>query len=817
MKKYGSHRCYTESIGIVALILMLSLILFRRYIFEGYYFLSQGVASDTLRANLPTYIQMYDGIFLDHNFWSWKMGIGTSMFTHADVYFDPFVYILFLKGRSGIPAMLIWMMIIKLMAEGLTMSMYLHYFKLKSGAVIIASTMYAFCGYSLIMGNNFALGTILVYVPLVCLGIEKWLDENKKAILLISLFLICIYSYYFFFSFGLLSTLYLSVRAKQKHIRIIPKLVSFAIIAVIVIGLSSFSVLPQVKLVLASDRVAGAKDVETGIELFIPQFRVLATAMARTLSNDLLGNRVTTEYWGYAYNWNKDYFQICTYVSSIFIILIGQLWENRKEYRKRLFFIFVGTYVLILFPVFSYIFNAFSTINARWMFFISFLQCIAVGWSLDSIIKSGRLKIKAMLVSIFISYVTIFLSVWIVSLDNNARAEIFGYNLHLIKETVIYISLLFCLLLALTLGVSYLQRIEKTTRYILILGFLGILVVDLYVNYYNWYTSENSVCKYTAEEKSSYEDMSATVISSIMEKDRSWYRIEKDFDSVYDDDGIPSDNDAMVQRYYGLKSYNSLNNSNYSAFLKELGIYVAVPNSVEMLKEMGVSPKEVTGPSLNYINGTYDRYNVMSYLGVKYYICDEKRTDLPQYLKLMGTKDELWIYQNECYLPLAFVNNKVLSEEQFQNLSYEEKEHVLYEYTIIDNELIANSHIILSDFEENTINKQKNFELKSFSQDRIEFTINADRDGYLNMTIPYDEDWHIYIDGKQVETECINVGLLGCKIGKGEHEIVIKYTPKSFIAGIIISSFTFCCIIFLRKRIDKFLKNLTDDYRVWEM
>ena len=808
MNKCWKREWIKESVWIIAVILLMSLIVFRRYIFEGYYLLSQGVMSDILRANLPTYVQMYDSLFTDHNFWSWKMGIGTSMFTHADVYFDPFVYILFVKGREGIQSMLIWMMVIKLVAEGLTMGAYLRYFKLKPEAVVIASCMYAFSGYSLVMGNNFALGTILVYVPLVCLGIEKWLNENKKGLLLLSLFLTCIYSYYFFFCFGLLTALYLAVRAKQKQIRVIPKLVSLALIAFAAIGLSLFSLLPQAELVLASDRVAGAKDVETGAALLIPQFRVLATALARTVSNDFFGNRVITEYWGYAYNWSRDYFQISTYVSSVFIILLGQLWANRKEYRKTLCAMFAGVCILILFPVFPYIFNAFSTINARWMFFLSFLQCVAAAWAIDSIVKAGRLKIKALLACTAISYAVMFLSAWIVSLDGDAKADKFAANLFSTKESMLCLTIFLLSILVLAFIQYYFRQKKNVGRYIFGIGMCVILIADSFANYHSWYTSENSVCEYTAEEQSSYSDASADVIADIMTKDTSWYRIEKNFDSVYDDDGLPSENDAMVQRYYGLKSYNSVNNSNYSAFLKELGIYVANPVSIEYLKEIGMSPKEVTGSQLNYINGTYDRYNVMSYLGVKYYICNDDTLDLPDSLKLIGEKDGLRIYQNENYLPLAFVNSKIIGKQQFQELSDEEKEQVLFEYAVLDSDEIGAKDINTINLQDSAEKKQNAFKLSSFSQDKVQFNISVKEDGYLNLTIPYNKDWHIYIDGEETETECVNIGLLGCKIESGAHEVTVKYIPKTFIIGLVIFIILLCGLLILRKRAGKIVDRI---------
>ena len=98
--KIREHKQY---LGIGLAVLFFSFVIFRKYIFEGYYFFSQGILSDLLRANLPVYYHMYDSIMEGGNFWSWSMGIGTSMFTHGDVFFDPFTYLVFFIRQGAYP------------------------------------------------------------------------------------------------------------------------------------------------------------------------------------------------------------------------------------------------------------------------------------------------------------------------------------------------------------------------------------------------------------------------------------------------------------------------------------------------------------------------------------------------------------------------------------------------------------------------------------------------------------------------------------------------------------------------------------------
>ena len=208
-------------------ILLLSCVVCRYYVFGGYYFLSKENLGDLLRSTLPAYYHLYDNLFGGSGgFWSWRMGIGTSMFTHGDIFFDPFTYIAFLGGRTHIPDMMVWLYILKLVAEGICFYYYIDYFRVDRRASVIAAVCYAFSGYSIITGDFFALATIMVYFPLICLGIEKWLDGKGRILLVVSLFLTGIYSFYFYYQAGILAGVYLIVRCciRESGVSVMEKL-----------------------------------------------------------------------------------------------------------------------------------------------------------------------------------------------------------------------------------------------------------------------------------------------------------------------------------------------------------------------------------------------------------------------------------------------------------------------------------------------------------------------------------------------------------------------------------------------------------------
>ena len=67
----------------------------------------------------------------------------------------------------------------------------------------------------------------------------------------------------------------------------------------------------------------------------------------------------------------------------------------------------------------------------------------------------------------------------------------------------------------------------------------------------------------------------------------------------------------------------------------------------------------------------------------------------------------------------------------------------------------------------------------------------------IMTTIPYDNGWNVYVDGKQVETYSIyGDSLMAFDIeNAGEHEIEFRYMPKIYVIGGIISGISFIAFI----------------------
>ena len=74
-----------------------------------------------------------------------------------------------------------------------------------------------------------------------------------------------------------------------------------------------------------------------------------------------------------------------------------------------------------------------------------------------------------------------------------------------------------------------------------------------------------------------------------------------------------------------------------------------------------------------------------------------------------------------------------------------------------------------------------------FKDSSIKGTINAIQDGTLYTSISYEKGWKAYVDGKEVPTKALKNGMLTINLTKGTHDVSFKFVPEGFVPGVIIS------------------------------
>ncbi len=83
-----------------------------------------------------------------------------------------------------------------------------------------------------------------------------------------------------------------------------------------------------------------------------------------------------------------------------------------------------------------------------------------------------------------------------------------------------------------------------------------------------------------------------------------------------------------------------------------------------------------------------------------------------------------------------------------------------------------------------------------YENGQLSATIDMKEAGYLATSIPWDPSWKLFIDGRETQTQVINMSFVGAEISEGKHDILLKYDDRPLYACVITSSaLSLICII----------------------
>lgn len=102
----------------------------------------------------------------------------------------------------------------------------------------------------------------------------------------------------------------------------------------------------------------------------------------------------------------------------------------------------------------------------------------------------------------------------------------------------------------------------------------------------------------------------------------------------------------------------------------------------------------------------------------------------------------------------------------------------------IDNDILEKGYKLLS---------KHSVSIDTFEETLIKGTFTAPKDCLVYTSIPYNDGWDVYIDGKKAdEKDIVRLAdaLLAVKVKKGEHSIEFSYSVPGFKGGLVITLFT---------------------------
>ncbi len=693
---------------------------------------------------------------------------------------------------------------------------------------LIASIIFLMAGFLIFHAHRHIM--FINYFPFLLLafyGIDNYFSKNKKILLIVSIFLMILTSYYFSVV-GILSVSlygvykYLEINKNIQIKEFFKEVLKYISIIIIPILMSMILLLPTMYAMMD-----GRSDTNTNfsiLSLLIPNF--------------------STQYLLYSH--------YSLGIGAIGILSIIYAYFSKK--RENIVLAIILS-ILFIFPIFNYLFNGGMYLNGK--AFIPLLPLIII--LISDFLKNFQHKTNILAVFLF----SLFLII----------VNIFNY--YNIKEYELLFFAVDMTLLIFIFLVCYKFKIK-----FLLYSYLVIvsLIIVLGNNYSDQYVTTKQY------EKFNYEQTFNNVQKTLKE-DNNFYRMSDNKEK------IDKANHIYNSEYYNGSIYSSLTNKNYKNFYTNLiyneflyrnsfmltntdnifyNFYMGnkylfnldndiigyqkihdnvyqnndvlpvgyATDKIMSLKEYKkLNKHEKIDAYMNYaivdndFDNVYDKkikegklkYRVTNIEGLdiqknnnEYKILAKNNNKIViDFTEDMTDKiiliDFKMLYNNSCqqddsYITINGITNKLTCKQwKYHNNNYE------FEYAVSGNKL--NIHFSKGEFKISNINisTYDYNDLKTIKQNITEFKIDREKTkgdyiygtitnkekGYLKLSIPYDDGFEIYVDGQKTKYQKVNLAFIGFPLDQGKHEVVIKYTAPLAKEGLIISIISLLSFIIL--------------------
>ncbi len=773
------------------------------------------------------YLAYFRNIFFDNAsiFYDFSMNLGSNAYGLFAYYISsPLNIILCFFKQEHIIEAILCLNIIKIGLAGTTMAIYLlKVTKLKNYQIIALSVMYALMSYNIIYSQNIMWLDGVIYLPLVMLGLEKIIKEQKYNVYLIFLSLAIFSNFYIGYMIGVFGVLYfianLVIKTESTNKKDYWK--QFRKVFFIYCKASIFAILITAILLLpvGINLINSKADIQASnfeIDTYFNPLDALSKITIGAFSRDELVFGPPNIYCGSL---------------SLLLCFTYFLNKNIKQKEKIVNFILMAIIILafVLVPL-NLVFHMLQSpvwFPFRYSFVFSFLMIVLASKNMEKGIELKILWIGQIVLSIIIA---LFGKLYPEYITNN-NVVITILCLFILGQLYFYVN-------------SKKDKIKKIFKIALIIFVCLEMII-------NGYQITNQI-SYVKREKfvNSYNKVN-DIIQKYKSQENDFYRINsEEYRSI---------NDSMLYHYNGFGHYSSTSGKANKDFLTDFGI------RQNLITE---NASKVTLP-------------MNSLLGIKYTILREDRVEDQNYetYEEIENNGQVKLLKNPYALSIGFmVNEQAKYIELEDNKPLENQNHLLKGITGIQEDAFSNvpkeevstikedengitieiqnenekeyyivyqlvngstkgvtiyvdgkSYVSASEVNaeasnvvyipketKNTIIKIDKESFKGFNWECYEFhpkvwgkmydklkttqldieenkshylkgTIQVEESGLLLTSIINDKGWTVKIDGKSVEKQIIAENLIGIDIEKGEHTIEFVYCPEGFYIGMIIT------------------------------
>ena len=146
---------------------------------------------------------------------SFSLGFGADIISSLTWFCigDPLNLLSIFVPKNGTYILFVFLAVLRFYLSGISFIFYCNTHKFQKNIIPFGAISYSFCGYALFVGirHPYFLNP-LIFLPLLCIGIDKILDRKSPMFFIIFSFLACVCNYYFFYMLSFFVFVYAAVR-----------------------------------------------------------------------------------------------------------------------------------------------------------------------------------------------------------------------------------------------------------------------------------------------------------------------------------------------------------------------------------------------------------------------------------------------------------------------------------------------------------------------------------------------------------------------------------------------------------------------------
>ncbi len=776
MRAYLRGLLENDKVRLTGAVLLLCAVVYQQFLFGNDFFIWPDAGSDTLNSYWPAYTHFSNSFKQGFEFFSLELGLGINLFSGSMLFFDPFIWLYAFFDYLGIARLLILVYILKILIGTLFFHRFIGYYVQNRPIIFVTALLYGFSGFSVVWGQHYFFGTLVMVFPMILLGIESALHRDRYGLLIFSTALGMTSAYYFMYMSAFFLAVFLLARMlflyKGNYRQIFTKGVKIGGAFVLGIGISAVVLLPTVAATLTTSRVSGQM---TGIPLLsIINRKTLLTMAGSFFSNSLLGTAST--FAGVENYYDSPHL----YCGLLVLLALPQIWVSRSRAEKGFVAALVGfSAISLIFPYAAVAFNGFSMFSYRWTYFVIVFLLISAALAFQAVVDRQEANgpiLKLTLLGLVFGALLVSLGYYVIRSTRD-----FGgvqVSTSLLMDTFLRVGPVVVLL-----GAYFVLFQRLQWRYSALL-FAVLLAGEIIWNTGATIWGRKPVSTDYVVEKTSYFDDSFDAARNISAMDSELYRVDKSFYSQFLNDGL-------MQGYRNIHGYWSIIPGT------TLNFFDAVGGATALNLQLGFIESDV----------------IRSLLGVKYYMV-RSLDEAPEGYELVGQWGDVIALKNNHWVPMGSVYQSFITKSNIQNFSTQDRDIVIAKACVIPDEHVGEARAMgmqevlsYADFADGWSDPAAYDDLAALSSnpvritvgrdDYIEGSLNSPTAGIVFFSINADEGWSVYIDDEKKTIIDANWGMIGVFVEPGEQQITLRYTPPMLREGAAISAVSALAVLVL--------------------